>query len=165
VGSGDADPVSVRRILEALPDWFGEPAALEEYVADAERLPSYLARAGQEVIGAVLLRRHFEESAEIHLIAVAPGWHRRGVGRALVSALEADLAGSAIRLLQVKTIGPSLADPFYADTRKFYLSLGFLPLEELLGDSSPTSPWPCLVLVKPFGLPPSDQLFEPPATW
>ena len=175
VGRAAAAPAAVRQLLEGLPDWFGEPSAIEEYVADAARMPNYFARAGEDVIGVLLLRRHFAESAEIQLIAVDRAWHRRGVGRALVTAVQADLtstAGSATQLLQVKTIGPSLDDPFYAETRKFYLSLSFLPLEELLGAQSPTTPWPCLVLVKPLsthtrpfdGQPPENQPVEPPAT-
>jgi ribosomal protein S18 acetylase RimI-like enzyme len=42
-------------------------------------------------VGVLLARRHFPGAAEIHLMAVDPGWHRRGIGRALVAALEADL--------------------------------------------------------------------------
>ncbi|MDQ2838781.1 MAG: GNAT family N-acetyltransferase [Actinomycetota bacterium] len=157
------DPAAVRRLLEALPDWFGEPSSLEEYVTDAARMTTYLARVADEPIGVLLVRQHFPEAAEVHLIAVDPGWHRLGVGRALIAAVEADLAATGTRLLQVKTIGPSSSDPFYARTRQFYRGLGFLPLEELLDARSPTSPWPCLVLVKPIRRP-ARQLPEPPAT-
>lgn len=125
-GQSEPDPRSVRRLLEALPDWFGDREALEEYVRDAADMPTYLARAGNAVVGAVLLRRHFPESSEIHLIAVDPGWHRRGVGRALIALVEAELAATGPHLLQVKTIGPSSPDAAYARTRLFYRGVGFL---------------------------------------
>lgn len=145
-----ADPAAIRRLLEALPDWFGDRASLEEYVADAERMTNYVALDGETVVGAVLLNQHFTETSEIHLIAVDPAWHRRGVGRALLAAVESDLIAQGARLLEVKTIGPSADNAPYAETRKFYAGMGFLPVEELRGDDSPVSPWPFLILVKPL---------------
>jgi GNAT superfamily N-acetyltransferase len=69
----------------------------------------------------------------------------RGIGRALVQALEADLVADGVQLLQVKTLGPSRPDASYDQTRRFYASMGFLPLEEIDGL------WPgnpCLMMVK-----------------
>jgi len=96
-------------------------------------------------VGVLLAARHFPGAAEIHLMAVDPAAHRRGVGRALVSALERDLAADHVRLLQVKTLGPSAPDPGYRKTRQFYGAMGFAPLEEITGL------WPgnpCLIMVK-----------------
>lgn len=75
-------------------------------------------------------------SCEIHLLAVSPEWHRRGVGRQLVEAFEADAIANGFRLAQVKTLGPSHPDEGYAATRRFYAALGYLELEEL------TDLWP-----------------------
>jgi hypothetical protein len=50
-----------------------------------------------------------------------------------------------VRLLQVKTLGPADPDPGYDRTRRFCLSLGFEPLEEIHG-LWPDNP--CLVMVK-----------------
>ena len=61
-------------------------------------------------VGVLLASRHFPGAAEIYLMAVDPSVHRRGVGRALVEALEHDLAAERVRLLQVKTLGPSDPD-------------------------------------------------------
>ena len=117
------------------------------YIDDAKARPTYLAVDDDEVIGALLETRHNEASAEIHLLLVAPGRHRHGVGRALVTAFEGDLRDAGVRLLEVKTQGPSMPDPDYAKTLKFYLALGFIPLEELHG-LWPENP--CLILVKPL---------------
>ena len=143
------DPDSVERLLTALPDWFGIEESVHEYVADAALKPTYLAEdAGTgEVLGALLVTRHWPETAEIHLLAVDPAHHRKGIGRTLTERFEADMRADGFRLLEVKTQGPSLPDPDYAATLAFYRAMGYLPLEELHGY------WPenpCLILVKPL---------------
>jgi GNAT superfamily N-acetyltransferase len=120
ITSDARDPAAVERLLGLLPTWFGIPASNAGYIESARQLPTYLAwggdPAGQGPVGVLLTRRHFPEAAEIHLLAVHPGLHRRGVGRALVDALEADLTADGCELLQVKTLGPSKPDAGYALT-------------------------------------------------
>jgi GNAT superfamily N-acetyltransferase len=152
VTAGAQDPETVQRLLGLLPTWFGIPASNAAYVAAAGELPTYLAwpdqpgRAASQPAGVLLAQRHFPQSAEIHLMAVDPALHRRGAGRALITALEAALVPDGVEFLQVKTQGPSHPDPGYALTRQFYSGLGFRPLEE-------TTQWwgaanPCLIMVK-----------------
>lgn len=134
------------RLLDRLPTWFGIPESNAEYVRTAtEVLSGYVAGDG---VGVLLRRRHFPESAEIHLLAVDPDRHRQGVGRALVDALVAELVADGYRLLQVKTLGPSHPDAGYALTRRFYRAVGFLPVEES------TELWsadnPCLTMIRPL---------------
>jgi len=156
VTSGEHDPATVARLLGLLPGWFGIESSNVGYVESARRLPTYLARLSNvvrdgpnEPVGVLLAHRHFPESAEIHLLAVDPSLHRRGVGRALVQALEADLVADGVEFLQVKTRGPSRPDPGYALTRQFYLAMGFRPLEELPDLWDPENP--CLIMVKALG--------------
>lgn len=137
-------------LLATLPNWFGIPEANAEYVAAATRLPGYVAHAGDDAVGILLCERHFPETAEIHLMAVHPAWHRKGIGRALVDALIDDLRPTGCRLLEVKTLGPSRADAGYAKTREFYRAVGFLPLEELV-DLWPGNP--CLIMVQALARP------------
>lgn len=146
-GPADPSPADVERLLAALPDWFGIPEANAGYVAAARTLPTYLARDDGGVLGALLVKRHFPASAEVYLLAVAPGRHRQGIGRALVAAAEADLARQGVRILQVKTLGPSRPNEPYARTRAFYAALGFIPVEEF-ADLWPGNP--CLLLAKPL---------------
>jgi ribosomal protein S18 acetylase RimI-like enzyme len=150
VTSGRQDPGAVARLLGLLPTWFGIPESNAAYVQSARELPTYLARpdddAAAEPGGVLLASRHFPGAAEIHLLAVDPGLHRRGVGRALVRAFEADLAADGVGLLQVKTLGPSHPDPGYKMTRLFYAGMGFQPLEEIHGLWGPANP--CLIMVK-----------------
>lgn len=140
------DRATVRRILDALPHWFGRPEANDAYVAAAGRLPMYVARtADGQTVGILLIEQHFPEAAEIHLMAVAPERHRAGVGRALLGHVEVALRDAGVRMLTVKTLGPSDPDPAYRITREFYAAMGFVPLEEF-ADLWPGAP--CLLMAK-----------------
>lgn len=133
-----------------LPEWFGIESSITEYVEAARHLPTYLAwpsnhPVARQPAGALLAARHFPCSAEIHLMAVDPAMHRCGAGRALIAALEIDLSAAGVQFLQVKTLGPSRQDAGYDQTRQFYASVGFQPLEEIL-DLWPENP--CLIMIK-----------------
>ena len=139
------DPEATAGILAALPDWFGIPDANEHYVQAAATKQSYLALVEGRTVGVALIDRHFPQTGEIHLIAVAPQAHGTGVGSALLAVIEADLVADGARLLEVKTVGASFEDEGYAATRAFYEARGFLPLEEIDGLD-----WegPTLIMVK-----------------
>jgi GNAT superfamily N-acetyltransferase len=141
------DPRAVSRLLRALPDWFGIETAIDNYVRDAQSMDSYLARLDAEVSGVALVKSHFPETSELHLIAVAPAHHRQGIGGRLLRAIEEDLRSDGVQLLIVHTVGPSYENAAYASTREFYKSSGFLPLQEFTNID-----WdgPTLVLVKPL---------------
>jgi GNAT superfamily N-acetyltransferase len=142
------DPHAVQEILATIPEWFGIPEANASYVADAGRLPSYLAvDDAEEVVGVALLAEHFPESRELHLIAVRRDHHREGIGRMLLDEVEKDLRHSGVRLLEVHTVGPSSESAEYARTREFYLATGFVAMNELqrIDWNGPT-----LILVKPL---------------
>ena len=142
-----ADPPAVAGLLASVPEWFGISEANAQYVADAGRLPSYLAVDGEDVVGVALLAEHFQGARELHLLAVRRDRHRQGIGRLLVEAVVADLSQSGVRLLEVHTVGPSHEDEGYARTREFYLALGFVAMNELqrIDWSGPT-----LILVRPL---------------
>lgn len=152
---GPGHGAACRSVLDALPAWFGIPEANDEYVEFVERAMAWTAVDGDGddgnggdggVIG-VLAPADHAQSCEIHLLAVLPEWHRRGVGRALVQAFEFDATERRFPLAQVKTLGPSHPDEGYAATRRFYAALGYLELEEF------TDLWPgnpALVMVKPL---------------
>ena len=152
VTSGEPSPGAVERLLRMLPGWFGIDSANAEYVEAARYLPTYLAwpgsqpaaRPDRQPAGVLLAARH-PCSAEIHLMAVDPAMHRRGAGRALVTALETDLTAEGVQFLQVKTLGPARPDAGYDQTRQFYASIGFQPLEEIR-DLWPGNP--CLIMIK-----------------
>jgi ribosomal protein S18 acetylase RimI-like enzyme len=133
-------------ILRALPEWFGIEEATRQYIRDVEAMPTFLATLDGQVVGFLTFRQHSDYAAEIHVMGVHPRAHRRGVGRALMEALEAHLQAQGIEYLQVKTLSPAHPDKNYAKTRAFYHALGFRPLEEfpdLWGEQNP-----CLQMIK-----------------
>lgn len=119
-----------RSILAELPDWFGLPEANEDYARAADEHLSLVAVDGDEDIGIITVVRHDKRSAEVHLMAVRPSWHRRGVGTQLLARAQGHLRGQGVRFLQVKTLAPSRPDEGYARTRAFYEAQGFVTLED-----------------------------------
>lgn len=150
----DFVPADVARLLECVPEWFAQPESNAEYIRNARSKETWTVRGAEdEVVGVVLIDRHFAHVAEIHLMVVSRNHHGSGVGTALIEAIEADARNRSVRLLEVKTLGASHPDTAYARTRHFYERMGFLALEEtdLWGEETP-----CLVMVKPlYGLPTS----------
>jgi ribosomal protein S18 acetylase RimI-like enzyme len=58
---------------------------------------------------------------DLYWIAVAHEYARRGLGRALMARVEADIRGLGGRLILVETSG----EPAYSPTRAFYEGLGY----------------------------------------
>ena len=133
-------------ILRALPDWFGIEESLVQYVKDADVMPTMLAKDNDLVVGFLTIKRHFPESAEIHCMGILPQYHRRGIGRLLIKALQNYITDKGVTILQVKTVSADRDCSAYAKTRAFYKAVGFLPLEifpNLWDEANP-----CLVLIK-----------------
>lgn len=151
-------------ILGELPEWFGIDRFTHEYVEAAAKFPNYVAVAAPEspapaieadggkipsedVLGVLLVDQRYPTSAEVHLLAVRRKHHRAGIGRTLMRRVEDDLRAQGVRLLSVKTFGPSASDPDFDRTRAFYTACGFHPVEEfpdLWADN------PCMLMVKPL---------------
>lgn len=141
-------PDVVDRLLRALPDWFGIESSIVGYVDAGRRLPTILASGDDgNAVGVLLYEKHFPETMEVHLMAVDPAWHRRGIGAAMLAETERLVRADGARLLTVKTLGPSRPSKEYDGTRRFYLACGFLPVEEFL-DLWPDNP--CLLMAKPL---------------
>ena len=133
------------RILRQFPDWFGIEASIAAYTKDLTTSDVVVARQDGQVVGFLALRDHNPSTAKIHVMAVSPDAQRIGIGRALVLEAVERASASNTKLLEVKTLGPSHPDPFYAGTRMFYEAMGFIPLEEL---DELWSGNPCLIMVK-----------------
>ena len=94
-------------LLATIPEWFGIPESNAVYLRNLASMPSWLALAGEEVVGAITLEQHFAESFEVHFMAVRRDHHRRGVGRLLLAHLEREARARGAKWLQVKTLGPT----------------------------------------------------------
>lgn len=142
-GSG-ADCAS---ILAEIPEWFGMPQSNANYARLAEEGPAYVVEVDGRAEGLMILKPHFDSAVEIYFLAVRPGRHRKGIGRALVEAANALAAERGAAYVTVKTLGPSAQYEPYARTRAFYRGVGFLPLEEFTENWDPENP--ALFMVRP----------------
>lgn len=134
------------QVLRSLPCWFGIEKALVKYAQDAEHFPTFVAQSEDRFLGFVTVRQHFETSWEIHCIAVHASVRGMGIGGGLLRHTEEWLRERGGRIVQVKTIAASHPSPEYAETRRFYESHSYIPLEVFAELWSPKHP--CLQLVK-----------------
>jgi ribosomal protein S18 acetylase RimI-like enzyme len=133
-------------LLHSLPQWFGIESAIQQYVLDVERMPTFVAYLADRLIGFVSLNLRNQWTAEIHVMAIHPEFHRRGIGRNLLAISEDYLRSRGYEFLSVKTISPLSQSKEYETTRRFYFSVGFRPVEEfktLWGEANP-----CLLMIK-----------------
>ena len=136
-------------ILRALPEWFGNEAAVLDYAKQCETLPVFAAFEGEQAVGFVALKPHNEYTGEILVMGLLPGSHRKGIGRALLAACEEACRANGTRFLTVKTLADTHPCQDYAKTRAFYFAMGFVPLEvfPLHWDEEN----PCLFMAKHLG--------------
>lgn len=118
-----------RTLTALLPDWFAIPEANAAYADGIAARDCFGAFAeGGACVGLIALRPHFDRVLEVWWLAVDPGWHRRGIGKALMAEAMAAARQDGRDELVVMTLGPESDDPGYAATRGFYVGLGFRPL-------------------------------------
>ena len=139
-------PEAVEQLVRGLPAWFGIEQSILRYIDAARALPNTAVFLDGEIVAVCLVRQHTEVACEIELLAVRRDLHRTGLGRRLLRKVEADLRSRGIKVLQVKTFGPSGESLEYERTRAFYQALGYLPLEERTDIWGPDNP--CLISVK-----------------
>jgi GNAT superfamily N-acetyltransferase len=101
-----------REVLEALPEWFGIPASVENYVVAADKLPMLACfDPTGDVVGFVSVKAHTAFAAEVYVMGVKRPWHRLGIGRALIEATVELAISLGVQFLTVKTLSPSNDDP------------------------------------------------------
>lgn len=133
-------------ILKSLPNWFGIPESTQTYINESSKLPFFSIFNGLEAVGFIAMKENNEYTTEIYVMGVHPNHHRQGLGRVLINKVVEWSKEKGFEFLQVKTLDGSHSDPYYAKTRKFYLSVGFKPLEcipELWGQDDP-----CLIMIQ-----------------
>lgn len=136
-----------RQVLESLPDWFGNPEAIEEYCGKVKTLPLWAALdSGGEALGILAADIHYGRTGEVIVMGVMPETHRKGVGRALYRAAEAYFKERGCTYAMVKTLSDIVNFAPYEKTRRFYKSMGFcelVTLREMWDEENP-----CLILLK-----------------
>ncbi len=117
-----------RKILEALPDWFGIEEAREEYIAGAGGELCFAAEEEGNPVGFLCLKETGKATLELAVMGVLKDYHRQGIGTGLFRAAKAWAAERGYAFLQVKTVQMGRY-PEYDATNRFYLSLGFQEFE------------------------------------
>lgn len=139
------EPERSRAILKALPDWFGLPESLEEYVQESRDMKTIRCFFKEDMVGFLSLKKTSPQAMEVYVMGILPQLHRMGIGTRLMRMAEQEAKHAAMQYLQVKTLSPKVQDPSYLKTYAFYENCGFCPLEVLpLWDE-----WnPCQLMVK-----------------
>ena len=143
-----SDSTACDAIVASLPDWFGLEGGIRECAEAVRTQPGLVAEVDGEVSGFLTIARPYPQTPEISWLAVHARVRRRGVGRALIMALSDQLRNQGDRLVVVKTLSDRTdPGPEYAETRAFYLAMGFVPVAELdLDPPDPENPIQLLAL-------------------
>lgn len=128
VENAEEKKVVSRRILEALPDWFGIPQAREEYIRNSADQQLFVAMREEMPIGFLCIKNTGKDTVELSVMGVLKEWHRHGIGRELFMFAKEKAIKDGFSFLQVKTVQMGRYDN-YDDTNKFYISLGFKEFE------------------------------------
>lgn len=134
------------QILRALPDWFGIEDSIVEYVNDVKDMLFYAYYDLEQPVGFIAVKVHNTFTSEVYVMGILKDYHKQGIGRTLIEAAEAYCIKQGMKALTVKTLADTVNNEAYANTRSFYASMGFIPLEifpDLWGPANP-----CLMLVK-----------------
>ena len=73
-------------ILRSLPLWFGLEYAIVNYIKDVKTMDTWVAYDGDSPIGFISIHKHFEYSAEIHVMGIRSEYHRKGIGHTLLKS-------------------------------------------------------------------------------
>ena len=97
-------------------------------------------------LGFFSIKTHYQYTGEILVCGVHPEYQHNGVGKALYYVVEDYFTQAGCKYVIVKTLSDIVDFEPYAQTRKFYKSIGFEPLITL------TEMWdeenPCLIMFK-----------------
>lgn len=136
-----------KEILEKLPEWFGNREALEEYCEKVINLPYWIAVDNDgKCLGFFSVKIHYQNTGDIFVCGVLPEHQHNGIGKSLYYATEKYFIQQGCKYVIVKTLSDIINYKPYAQTRRFYQSIGFEPLITL------TEMWdennPCLIMFK-----------------
>lgn len=136
-------------ILSQLPEWFGLPESTNEYIQNSKTMPFWAVFDKDKPIGFIVLKETSNATAEIYVMGVLKGYHRKGIGRLLFESFQDYAIEHGYEFIQVKTVKKGHYKE-YDITNAFYEKLGFKEMEcfPTLWDE-----WnPCQVYVKYIGM-------------
>lgn len=117
-----------RKILEALPEWFGIPESRENYISESSAQIVFGAFDAEKPAGFLCMKETGTDTVEVSVMGILKEYHRRGIGTKLFTEAKAFAASKGYSFIQVKTVQMGKY-PAYDGTNRFYLSLGFKEFE------------------------------------
>ena len=118
----------VRKILEALPDWFGIEESREQYIKESAEQICIGAIDNKEYVGFLCLKETGNATLELAVMGVLKDYHRQGIGRKMFIIAKDIAREKGYSFLQVKTVQMGRYKD-YDETNRFYISLGFKEFE------------------------------------
>ena len=115
-------------LLKSLPEWFGVPESVCEYVKGVRSMPFWAEFTDGEAVGFIAMKETSRHTAEIYVMGVLEGFQGRGIGKRLFGELYSYAGMKAYSFLQVKTVQKGCYES-YDRTNTFYEGLGFKELE------------------------------------
>lgn len=128
-----------RQILEALPEWFGIPSAVDDYVKGSGKYPFWCSFDQGKPVGFICLKPTSADTVEIYVTGVLKEYHRQHIGRQLFQNAYTYALAEGFTFMQVKTVQMGKY-PEYDRTNLFYRAVGFRELEvfpELWDEANP----------------------------
>lgn len=119
---------AVRKILEALPDWFAIEEAREQYITESAEQICIGTIEDAEYVGFLCLKETGKDTLELAVMGVLKEYHRQGIGRKMFMLARDIARKKGYSFLQVKTVQMGKYED-YDDTNRFYISLGFKEFE------------------------------------
>lgn len=111
-------------VVKELPAWFDEDARTRAIPVDLHFQEGFVALEDEQVLGFIT---YFvaEGRVTIGWMGVRPSFHRRGIGGALLRALEEFCRSVGIEEIATYTLGDTVDYEPYEGTRDFYFKHGF----------------------------------------
>ncbi len=120
--------IIAKKILEALPDYFGIPEATSVYIQDSRGKIFLSADDENQPVGFLYLKETSKYTVEIAVMGVLPEYHRQGIGRTLITQAKDIAKQNGYSFMQVKTVQMGIYED-YDKTNRFYQAMGFKELE------------------------------------
>lgn len=120
----DEDHDAIKRLMEALPEWF-VPEAVAHVQIDLHYHRGFVALNKEEQIVGFVTYFVYEAVGVIGWIGIERDYHNQGIGTQLLQAVERAVSADGVSVMQVFTLSDSVEYAPYDATRAFYYRNGF----------------------------------------
>lgn len=129
------DRPGIEAVARALPEWFTDKGIVS-IQRDVQFQKALVAVHDEQVVGFVTYYCN-QGIGHIGWMGVLPLLHGRGIGKALIDSMCAELRRAGVDEVSVSTLGDSVDYPPYARTRAFYRAVGFHDVERVQHPDNP----------------------------